>query len=104
MKLAIHQKDIGHLGLFKSALQSNHPISVYRASIAEFSIANKYFYDRLEQLGCLPNKTFIVKYPTIELSDRDFIRGYFDGDGCFYLNKKTKEELAFLLSAGLSQY
>ena len=37
----------------------------------------------------MENKTFKIRFPNIEESYyNDFIRGYFDGDGCFYISKK----------------
>lgn len=40
-------------------------------------------------LGCVPNKSLILKFPTKEQVPNElihhFVRGYFDGDGCFYL-------------------
>lgn len=42
------------------------------------------------ELGLLPNKTFILKYPQWLSKNmaRHFIRGYFDGDGCIMINYK----------------
>lgn len=39
--------------------------------------------------GCYANKTFKIRYPIINFH-KDFIRGYFDGDGCFYVSNKYK--------------
>lgn len=47
-------------------------------------VSNKIVND-LEKLGCVSNKSLILKYPNIskELNNH-FIRGYFDGDGSVY--------------------
>ena len=46
----------------------------------------------LIRLKCIPNKTYDIKFPTFDIVPheymRDFIRGYFDGDGCIYINEK----------------
>lgn len=46
----------------------------------------------LIKLGCVPNKSLILKFPTEEQVPKHllnhFIRGYFDGDGCISINKK----------------
>jgi intein/homing endonuclease len=43
---------------------------------------------RLIELGCMPNKTFILTFPILDPSMyHHFIRGYFDGDGCISLYK-----------------
>lgn len=55
-------------------------------------ITNKVMYKDLIKYGVIPNKTFKLTFPTW-LKDElisHFVRGYFDGDGCLYLNKKTK--------------
>lgn len=42
----------------------------------------------LIKLGCIPRKTYDIKFPTYDIVPyeymRDFIRGYFDGDGCIH--------------------
>lgn len=49
-------------------------------------ISNKKISDDIEHLGVIPNKTFLLKFPTSDqVPDHliyHFIRGYFDGDGC----------------------
>jgi hypothetical protein len=43
--------------------------------------------------GCVPAKSLILKMPDIpEEYFRDFVRGYFDGDGCISLYKYTKQK------------
>lgn len=49
-------------------------------------ISNKHLYNSLNDKGCIPNKSLILKFPNIEIfNSKDliihFIRGYFDGDG-----------------------
>ena len=48
------------------------------------TVCNKHLCERLSELGCVPNKSLVLKFPDY-LSDEmlpHFIRGYFDGDGC----------------------
>jgi intein-encoded DNA endonuclease-like protein len=54
--------------------------------------------------GVIPNKTFIIKFPEWMPDDLlpHFIRGYFDGDGCFYIDKKKRS--AFWSVIGSSQF
>ena len=52
-----------------------------------WSIANKHLRETLISLGCIPNKSLMLKFPDESIfSDksliRHFIRGYWDGDGC----------------------
>ena len=47
------------------------------------SVSSNKMIDRLKELGCVENKTF-VKFSIPDISDnlfRHFVRGYFDGDG-----------------------
>ncbi len=46
---------------------------------------SKEFCTKLNEYGCVPNKSLIVDFPNIFKSDDDFwhfVRGLFDGDGC----------------------
>ncbi len=52
-------------------------------------------------LGCMPKKSLIVKFPSYDIIPenlfRHFIRGYFDGDGTSYHSKKSSSaSLGFL--------
>lgn len=48
-----------------------------------FRIYSKRMCDRLIELGCIPRKTYLCKFPNIKDNPfiKDFIRGFFDGDG-----------------------
>lgn len=95
MKLQVQDKYI--LERFAELFESNRPLSFSSASPLESSkrtrdsyvlrLGNKYLWKRMNQLGCPPNKTLIIKFPTFiskELMPH-FIRGYFDGDGSIVL-------------------
>lgn len=51
-----------------------------------FQIKNRRMYDSLQNAGVVKNKTYILNFPSQEIVDgifhADFIRGFFDGDGC----------------------
>jgi len=54
-------------------------------------IANKHISIRLNELGCIKAKTYILQFPkwlTLNLIPH-FIRGYFDGDGWVSANMKA---------------
>ena len=45
-------------------------------------VNNKYLWNVLNDLGCVPQKSLLLKFPNIPQDlIRHFIRGYFDGDG-----------------------
>jgi hypothetical protein len=95
LELTLKEEDKGHLFRFLSDLESNVPIQ-------NRIINNKYKACRvvinctsmcrdLINLGCTPEKSLTLKFPNKDILDKkyykDFIRGYFDGDGCVYFNK-----------------
>ena len=59
-----------------------------------FLIKNKIMTDSLIRLGVVPNKTSVLKFPTTDILNKkyysDFIRGFFDGDGCISYNYITQ--------------
>jgi DNA-binding transcriptional regulator WhiA len=61
--------------------------------ICELGISNKYMINRLKELGCVPNKSLIVKYPEIpKRLDKHFLRGYFDGNGSIYVSGQLQRK------------
>lgn len=54
-------------------------------------LANKHFWTTLNDYGCVPRKSLVLRFPRKEIFKnesllRHFTRGYFDGDGCFSRN------------------
>lgn len=99
LKLSITDED--HLKNLKTELKSNHNIYYENNKKACFiRICSNSFCNNLISLGCLPNKSLIVKYPNTNNFDSHFIRGYFDGDGCFY-NYKNKQATFSIVSGSL---
>lgn len=91
-------KDI--LEKFKISIESNRPLSyiIYknkkydncnRQNQFKLNISNKKLSKQLSRLGCVQRKSLILKFPTKKQVPnkylKDFIRGYFDGDGGFSL-------------------
>lgn len=57
----------------------------------QVDITSEKMFNDLCTLGCVPNKSLILKFPKIqEQFVPHFIRGYFDGDGCVYSSKKKR--------------
>lgn len=53
-----------------------------------WQIANKHLWNTLNNLGCTPCKSLTLEFPNESIFEsrdliKHFIRGYFDGDGCF---------------------
>lgn len=89
LELTLKDEDYEHLIKFNKALESNVPIQ-HRV------ISGKYKADRIAinstkmcrdliKLGCTPTKSLTLEFPSYNIVPieftKDFIRGYFDGDG-----------------------
>lgn len=110
LKLSV--KDEDHLNLFKKNIQSEHKITYYKnktiskkgtPSTSDSCIirinSNKIVEDLISH-GCVPRKTFTIDKPNIdEKFYKDFIRGYYDGDGNFFYSEKTKVSAVTIVCA-----
>lgn len=109
-ELNLSYLDREHIIKFLNDISANYPIVDRQINGKESSrvcISRMMFVDNLVDNGCFPAKTYILKPPNIpsELIPH-FIRGYFDGDGCAYINLEkrnysfsitgTKEILEFI--------
>jgi len=96
---------------FKSWLGSGHkivkinPPSHNRKPLYRLRIGSHKMYNDLINLGLYPHKSLTIKL--ISLPNKflsDFVRGYFDGDGCVYVEKnkdKTRiKRLSIIFSSG----
>lgn len=111
IELCLKEEDFNHLVKFRKFIGNNNKISYREKQKAfRYCFRSKQIHKDLCKLGCVPRKSLILKFPTKEqVPDaflNDFIRGYFDGDGClcFSKNRYTIEIISskdFLL--GLQQ-
>lgn len=98
LSIKLQASDYNHLRKFNQALEGNVDVSfctkkcnlndkMYDTCQIRF-YSNKLVYD-LTNYGVTPNKTLTIRFPNIDKQFyADFIRGYFDGDGCICENKK----------------
>lgn len=89
-------------------LDSRHSIVKYPPSTLNgrprylLKIGSHALYNNLVQLGLYPNKSLTVTLPSIPGKFlRDFVRGYFDGDGCVYF-WRTRGKTRKIISRKLS--
>ena len=99
--VALVESDKEILQLLSNYIQPTKPLSDRKQNRGEnlksLTINSKKFKNRLIELGCIPNKTYSLKWPTY-INDngiKHFLRGYFDGDGCFYVNKNNASDVCF---------
>lgn len=103
--IAFSSIDRDLLEKIKGALYSVHKISPKRQSRPNckstflLQIGSQEVYDDLLRLGIFPNKESRLKLPSIPKGYfKDFIRGYFDGDGCItsgYYARKDRKSKSF---------
>ena len=113
LELGLSYKDREHLEKFKMCLEANIPIfektnklkgKEYKSVRIQLN-NTKICYD-LCDLGCTPHKTYNIKFPTFDIVPkefmRDFIRGFFDGDGCIYISTMNGKPHIAVTITGMS--
>lgn len=86
---------------FRDIMSPSSPIKITQNkgssnTYSYFRVNQKEICEQLEALGCVPNKSLILTFPTQVPTNliRHFLRGYSDGDGCIYKNKfKNKKTI-----------
>jgi hypothetical protein len=83
LDFGIHTKDKYILEVFKQKLYSVNKIRTYKNNVSIINHTSRKMILDLKTLGCTPRKSLTLKFPILsEKYKWDFIRGYFDGDGC----------------------
>lgn len=86
--ISINDKEI--IELITKAIHTTPPKYMYKTikdkQYIKLCIGSKKICSDLINLGCVPNKTFVIEFPSDDQVPSHllshFIRGYFDGDGC----------------------
>ena len=112
LEITLCNEDKIHLEKFRNSLESNVPIHekkvIYKDKIYlsnRITInCTKMCYD-LINLGCTPNKTYDIKFPSFDIVPhkymRSFIRGFFDGDGCICVTTMANKPHIELVLTGM---
>jgi len=110
--ISLQEEDVDILEKFRLAVRSSAPIrpndynhrKYGRKRIRIFSMCSKRICNRLSELGCVKAKSLVLKFPTSDQVPshliRHFVRGYFDGDGCFVSTRIGRK----LSSSGYQQW
>lgn len=104
VRLCLISKDKPLLNKLRNILEYTKPLTKRTfsnpnwSSQYELAITNKHISHQLEKLGCIPNKSSKLNFPT-QISRhllQHFIRGYYDGDGSlrFYKNNPNQPRLS----------
>ena len=100
LSLSLSELDSDHVRKFAKSLQTDSPVHIQQTNYkdkkcAKLDVNNQKLCKDLIELGCVTRKSLILTFPTEEqVPDyliRHFIRGYFDGDGCIYVNKEKRD-------------
>lgn len=102
--ISLQEKDKDILEKIKIEMNINKPLNVRELSkenknwqdAYRLDIRNKKISSRLNELGVVPKKSLIVKFPDYieEKYMPDFIRGVIDGDGCVFLGERAMVTMA----------
>lgn len=100
IELSLSMCDYSHIEKFKKYVGLNNKICFREKQQAyRFSFRSYEIKDNLINNGCIPKKSLILQFPDKnQVPDellRHFMRGYFDGDGCF-CNTNCCFEASFL--------
>jgi DNA-binding XRE family transcriptional regulator len=91
IQLRLASKDREHVVRFASAVRSTHAVADYTDkagnTYTKLSIASPELTAGLAKHGISPNKTFTLAWPDHLEPElvRNFLRGYFDGDGSWHV-------------------
>lgn len=100
VELSLQLDDKDHLVKYRKFLKAENEVKT-DSFRCRFTVTNKYFRERLIELGCVNNKSLILRFPDISIFRdpklvKDFIRGYVDGDGCLCLVRGVYPEFSVL--------
>lgn len=95
VELSLKSSDISHLEKYKKSLQFNEDKHIYCDNVrCRISHSSKKLKNDLINLGCFPQKSLILAFPTDNqvpsILIHHFVRGYIDGDGSVMIGKNHK--------------
>lgn len=115
--IAFYSNDRTLLRAIRRALGSTHKIAARQRKSSprttyQMQIGSKRMFTDLSALGLMPRKSRRLTFPQVpERLMGDFVRGYFDGDGCVYFKRhhvKAKGRRAWIFTSrftcGSSQF
>lgn len=117
LSIALNVNDKNHLEVFKEHLNATNPIGEYivKASKpewndtkkAEIKITSPKLFDDLAKFNIVPRKSKIYTFPEWLVEHpqvHHFMRGYFDGDGSWYIGSSKKTDQVFFSLRGTTEF
>jgi hypothetical protein len=94
--IQLHPNDRNILEEFLKDISSDRRICVNKKGYISISISNTNMANDLINLGCIPRKSLVLKFPNENMVPKNlinhFIRGYMDGDGCISTYMKLRKD------------
>lgn len=99
-KINISSNDKDLIQTCKKLLKADNPIYHYKNSFL-LTIGNYNLHKSLNNLGVLPRKSWkeLSIPPIPKKMIRHFVRGFYDGDGCFFLDKRQNNKYIYLCAS-----
>ena len=90
VQITLANEDAYILKAFANCIQYTGKMYIDREKYSKLILPSKKMCTDLTRLGCTPNKSLTLQFPTEVPNDlmHHFIRGYFDGDGHISRDKK----------------
>ena len=89
IEFRLHKQDKEIIEKFKSCIGANNPIGLYKQTYCNLALYSQHLCDKLSEYGLTQAKTYTLQIPELDNElMRHFIRGYYDGDGCFSVIKR----------------
>lgn len=108
IRIQLHKQDTELLEQIKEKIQSTRPLKYYINNSGSETVTLVIFSSEwkkdLYKYNITPQKTHTLQQPT-NLSEKyfmDYIRGFFDGDGCIYYEEKNPKHCSWAI-AGASK-
>lgn len=102
--IKLHKKDKYLLQDILDEMQSSHKIYENKDNCAHITLSSKTIYNDILSLGGEERKSLSLTLPNIPSEYmKDFLRGYFDGDGCVTY-KKDKKYYSRYICSGNKQF
>ena len=97
--IAFYSTDLKLLKTVKKMMQIRNKIECHkreypRKDIFFIRVVNKNLYQRFLEFGMTPAKSLSLYFPAVPSEFlSDFVRGYFDGDGCVYAGLPSRKQV-----------
>lgn len=91
LRILLNDKDVKHLEKFQRDIETNSPIRTVSENKVYITVCCKKICEDLFKLGVVPNKTLTYSNnwdAILENLWHHYIRGYFDGDGSIWKQKR----------------